>query len=109
MQLLPSHHPWALITCLVWQVDIMQSQTAADVAVIGANAKREAAILVNRAEADALQLEQQTKATWYSALKERLGWTNAEFLQYVKIKSLASQPSDSMVVGVGALGEQAGA
>ena len=43
----------------------------------------------------------------YAALKERLGWTNAEFLQYVKIKSLSSQPSDSMVVGVGAMGETA--
>ena len=72
-------------------------------AVIAATAKRDASIIVNQAEASALQLEQSTKAQWYSALKERLGWSNAEFLQYVKIKSLSSQPSESMVVGVGAL------
>ena len=93
------------VTRVLKEVDIMQSQTAADVTVIAANAKREATVIVNQAEAEALQLEQSTKAQWYSALKERLGWNNAEFLQYVKIKSLSSQPSESMVVGVGALGE----
>ena len=64
-------------------------------------------MLINQAEADALQLEQSTKARWYTSLKERLGWSNAEFLQYVKIKSLSSQPSESMTVGVSAVGEQA--
>jgi len=93
------------VTRVLKEVDILQSQTGAEVAVIGATAKREASIIVNQAEADALQLEQSTKAQWYAALKQRLGWTNAEFLQYVKIKSLSSQPSDSMVVGVSAMGE----
>jgi len=88
-------------------VDILQSQTAAEVTVIAADAKRQASILINRAEADALQLEQSTKATWYASLKERLGWSNSEFLKYVKIKSLSSQPSESMVVGVSAMGEAA--
>jgi hypothetical protein len=93
------------VTRVLKEVDIMQSQTAADVAVIAASAKREASIAINQAEAEALQLEQSTKAQWYSALKVALGWSNAEFLQYVKIKSLASQPSDSMVVGVSAMGD----
>ena len=95
------------VTRVLKEVDILQSQTAADVAVIGASATREASIIVNQAEAEALQLEQSTKAEWYSSLKQRLGWSNAEFLQYVKIKSLSSQPSESMVVGVSAMGEQA--
>jgi len=95
------------VTRVLKDVDIMQSQTAADVTVIGANAQREASIILNHAEAEALQLEQSTKAQWYSALKQRLGWSNNEFLQYVKIKSLSSQPSESMVVGVSAMGEQA--
>ena len=95
------------VTRVLKEVDILQSQTAADVAVIGASATREASIIVNQAEAKALQLEQSTKAEWYSSLKQRLGWSNAEFLQYVKIKSLSSQPSESMVVGVSAMGEQA--
>ena len=73
-------------------------------ALISAAAQREASVLVNQAEADALQLEQTTKAVWYAKLKKKLGWSNTDFLQYVKIKSLAAQPSESMVVGVGAMG-----
>lgn len=93
------------VTRVLKEVDILQSETEAQIAVISATAKRQAAVLVNKAEAEALQLEQSTKATWYAKLKEQLGWSNAEFLQYVKIKSLAAQPADSMVVGVGAMGE----
>ena len=95
------------VTRVLKEVDILQSETEADIALISSTAKREANVLVNQAEADALRLEQSTKAQWYAKLKETLGWSNAEFLQYVKIKSLSSQPGDSMVVGVGALGETA--
>jgi hypothetical protein len=93
------------VTRVLKEVDILQSQTAADVAVIGASARREASVIVNQAEAEALRLEQSTKAHWYSSLKQRLSWSNADFLQYVKIKSLSSQPSNSMTVGVSAMGE----
>ena len=95
------------VTRVLKEVDILQSETEADIALISSTAKREANVLVNQAEADALRLEQSTKALWYAKLKETLGWSNAEFLQYVKIKSLSSQPGDSMVVGVGAMGEVA--
>ena len=61
-----------IVTRVLKEVDILLSQTAADVTVIVASAKREATILVNQAEADALQLEQSTKAEWYSALKRQL-------------------------------------
>ena len=93
------------VTRVLKEVDILQSRTEAEIAVINANAQREATVLVNQAEADALKLEQGAKASWYRKLKETLGWNNADFLQYVKIKSLSSQPSDSMVVGVSAMGE----
>jgi len=66
--------------------------------------RREASVLVNQAEADALQLEQSTKALWYSKLKTALSWSNEDFLKYVKINSLSAQPSDTMVVGVSAMG-----
>jgi len=92
------------VTRVLKEVDILQSQTEAEIALISATAERDASILVNQAQADALQLEQGTKAFWYKKLKTKLGWTNAQFLQYVKIKSLAAQPSDSMVVGVSAMG-----
>ena len=92
------------VTRVLKEVDILQSQTEAQIALINAEAKREAAVLINRATAAALQLEQGTKATWYARLKSHMRWDNAAFLQYVKIKSLATQPSESMVVGVSALG-----
>jgi len=92
------------VTRVLKQVDIMQSETEASIALINAEAKREAAVLVNEATTNALQLEQHTKAYWYKRLKEHMGWDNAAFLQYVKMKSLNSQPADSMVVGVSAVG-----
>jgi len=92
------------VTRVLKEVDILQSQTEAEIALISASAEREASVLVNQAKADALQLEQGTKAFWYKKLKEKLGWSNSQFLQYVKIKSLSAQPSDSMVVGVSAMG-----
>ena len=95
------------VTRVLKEVDILQSETEAEIALVSSTATREANVLVNQAEADALRLEQSTKAQWYSKLKESLGWSNAEFLQYVKIKSLSSQPGDSMVVGVSAMGETA--
>jgi len=92
------------VTRVLKEVDILRSETDADIAMISATAEREASIIVNHAEAEALQLEQGTKAYWYNKLKTKLGWSNSQFLQYVKIKSLAAQPSDSMVVGVSAMG-----
>ena len=46
------------------EVDILQSKTEADIALISATAKRDATVLVNQAEADALRLEQSTKSKW---------------------------------------------
>ena len=92
------------VTRVLKEVDILQSETEAEIALISATAKREASVTVNQAEAEALELEQSTKAVWYSRLKTALGWSNTDFLQYVKIKSLAAQPSETMVVGVSAMG-----
>jgi len=92
------------VTRVLKEVDIMQSETEATITLINAEAKREAAILVNKASMEALELEQQTKAFWYHRLKEHMGWDNAAFLQYVKMKSLNAQPAESMVVGVNAVG-----
>lgn len=40
----------------------------------------------------------------YKELKRSLNWTSADFLQYVKIKSLSAQQPDHMVVGVKSMG-----
>ena len=82
----------------------MQSQTDATIAVIDAEAAREAAVIKSKANAAALELEQATKAYWYAQLKEHMGWNNSHVLQYVKMKSLNAQPASSMVVGVSPVG-----
>lgn len=76
----------------------------ASIALIRAQGAREAAVIMSQANAQALQLEQATKAYWYAQLKERMSWNNSHLLQYVKMKSLNAQPSASMVVGVSPVG-----
>lgn len=76
----------------------------AQIALIRAQGAREAAVIISQANAQALQLEQATKAYWYAQLKERMSWNNSHLLQYVKMKALNAQPSESMVVGVSPVG-----
>ena len=95
------------VTRVLKEVDVLQSQTNAEIVEIDAQAARESAVVVNEAEAAALQLEQGTKAVWYAALKEALHWSNTDLLRYVKLKSIIAQPSDRMVVGVSAVEGQA--
>jgi len=92
------------VTRVMKEVDILESETKADIARINAEAARAANVLINEAEAQAIRLEQTTKAHWYAELKKTLKWTNDDFLKYIKIKSLDKQQSDNMVVGVSALG-----
>jgi len=86
------------------EVDVLRAETDASINKINAEAERAAAVAINQAEADALRLEQNTKASYFAQLKKGLGWSAEDFLKYMKIKSLAAQPSDSMVVGVSAMG-----
>ena len=58
------------VTRVLKEVDVLQSQTNAEIVEIDAQAARESAVVVNEAEAAALQLEQGTKAVWCAALKE---------------------------------------
>ena len=55
------------VTRVLKEVDILQSETEASIALISATANREASIIVNQAQANALQLEQSTKAEWCAA------------------------------------------
>merc|ERR1712137_166684 len=88
------------VTRVLKEVDILQAETDAQIAKINAQAKREADVIVNEANAQALRLEQSTKAFWYQQLKSELGWSTEDFLKYVKIKSINKQEMDHVVVGV---------
>jgi len=88
------------VTRVMKEVDILESETNAKIAEINAQAKREADVIVNQADAEALRLEQSTKAFWYQRLKDTLAWSTDDFLKYIKIKSINKQESDHVVVGV---------
>jgi len=92
------------VTRVVKEVDLMQSETDAKVVEVNAEAARERAVIEGEANAKALQREQSARATMYARLRSHLGWSAAEFLQYIKMKALNSQPQSNVVVGVNPLG-----
>lgn len=95
------------VTRVLNEVEIMDSETKAEIAMINAEAEREAAVIINEADAEALKLEQRAKAEMYMKLKEHMGWDSAQFLEYVKMSALNSQPSTSVTVGVNPVGQVA--
>lgn len=92
------------VTRVEKEVDLLQSETTAQVIEMQADAARQKAIIEGEAEAAALIREQQSKTTMYQQLKDHLGWTTTHLLQYVKMKSLNKQTGSNVVVGVNALG-----
>ena len=92
------------VTRVQEQVNLLQAQTSATIARINAEAEREATVIINQANADALEREQAVKGEMYSKLREHLGWSPAQFLQYVRIKALNAQPGSKVMVGVGSVG-----
>ena len=97
------------VTRVVKEVDLLQSETDAQVIEINAEAARERAIIEGRANAHALQHEQGARSTMYKRLRDHLGWSAEHFLQYIKMKALNAQPNNNVVVGVNALGSVASA
>jgi len=90
------------------QVDLTSSETAATIRRINAEASRQSAEIVSKANADALQREQDIKGQMYAKLKEHLGWSPTQFLQYIKQKALNAQPDNRVLVGVNAIGQVPG-
>lgn len=92
------------VTSVLKEVDILQSETAAKIALINAEADRTASVMINKANANALKMEQDTKAQMYAQLRQAMNWTAPQFLEYVRIKALNSQPTDNVLVGTSAVG-----
>jgi len=92
------------VTRVTKQVDVQQSETDAAVLEINAEAARERAVIEGEANAAALEIEQNARATMYARLREHLGWSADHFLQYMKMKALNAQPQRNVVVGVNPVG-----
>merc|ERR1712227_829847 len=75
-------------TAVDMDITVLQAQTDATIATINAEAARESSVIINRANTIALQREQAAKANMYSQIRQHLNWTQAQFLEYIRIKSL---------------------
>jgi len=93
-----------LTTQVLKSIDLLQSETDAQVTRINAEGARVSAILINEASANALQQEQAAKAIMYKRLRDHLNFTQPQFLEYIKMKSLNSQPSTKVKLGVNPVG-----
>jgi len=98
------------VTRVLKQVDLLQSTTDAEIAVINAEADRQKQVIEGAAEAEALKIEQNVKANMYAKLTQHLSWGTPEFLRYIKMKALNEQETQKkVVVGVDPIGTVASA
>lgn len=89
------------VTNVIKDIDVLTAETAATITAIGAGASATSSILVNKAAADGSVAQQEAKATAYADLQTKLSLTNAEVLEYVKIRALSEgRASKSTVVGM---------
>jgi len=94
------------VTAVEQSIALLQSQTDAQVNLIGAEGSRVSAVLISQANSDALLREQTAKAEMYSMLRQHLNWTEPQFLDYIRMKALNNQPTQSNVkVATDAIGE----
>jgi regulator of protease activity HflC (stomatin/prohibitin superfamily) len=92
------------VTRVLTDIDILQSETEAQVVEINADAARQRDVIIGQANAEALKREQGVKSTMYKRIRDHLGWTAPQFLQYVKMKALNTQPQSKVIVGVNGVG-----
>jgi len=92
------------VTEVLKEVDILQSETTARVTKTNAEAARLSAVVMNEAAATALVLEQGAKAEMYAQMRSHLNWSQGQFLEYIRMKSLNSQPGTNVKLGVTPVG-----
>lgn len=85
------------VTAVEQEIAVLQAQTDAQINTIQAEAARASSVLINNANAEALVREQSAKAEMYARIRSHLNWTQPQFLEYVRMKALNSQPSQSHV------------
>lgn len=91
-------------TAVDMDITVLQAQTDATIATINAEAARESSVIINRANTIALQREQAAKANMYSQIRQHLNWTQPQFLEYIRIKSLNSQSSEHVKLAMDPVG-----
>merc|ERR1711939_176328 len=87
------------VTNVIKDIDVLTAQTAAQVAGIAAGAAATSDLLINEARTTGFYAQQEAKADAYANLQTKLGLTNKEVLDYVKIRSLTEGRKGDTVVG----------
>jgi hypothetical protein len=80
------------------QIDIMDSKANATCAVVNARAMAPARVLVNKANAFALNVTHEAKALAYSRLQQTLKLTAQDMVKYVRIKTIQTHAGSRMTV-----------
>ena len=84
-------------TAVEQEIAVLQSVTDAQVATIAAEGARASSVILNVANNDALEREQSAKAEMYAMIRQNLNWTQPQFLEYIRLKALNSQPDQTHV------------
>lgn len=82
------------------EIDILKSQVEAEITIVNANAAATKKLILNQASALGFNVTQGAKASSYTALKEALGLTGSQLMDYLRVKSVRTHNSDRLVVGI---------
>lgn len=81
-------------------IDILKSQVDAQITVVNADAAATQKLILNQASAYGFNVTQAAKGENYKLLKEVLGLTGEQLMDYLRIKSVRTHNSNRLVVGV---------
>jgi len=87
------------VTNVVKDIDVLTAETAAQIAEVAAGAAATSDLLINSARTTGFYAQQEAKADAYAEMQSKLGLTNKEILDYVKIRSLTEGRKGDTVVG----------
>lgn len=85
------------VTNILKNVEVLTAKNDAAIAVVKAKAAATSSVLVNAATAQGFYATQQAKAEAYAELRSMLGLSNAEIVEYVKIRSLTHSGPQTVV------------
>jgi len=86
------------VTRVIKDIDVLTSETQAQITSINANAAAQGALLVNEAKTSGFKRQQAAKAEAYKTLGSSLSLNTDEVLEYVKIRSLLAKRKKAKTV-----------
>mmetsp|Transcript_4125 Transcript_4125/g.6070 ORF Transcript_4125/g.6070 Transcript_4125/m.6070 type:complete len:311 (+) Transcript_4125:2271-3203(+) len=82
------------------EIDILSAESTATITKIGADAEATATILMNNATMEGFTQVQDAKATGYRMFYSKLGWTQAQILKYIQMKTIGHHDPHKSMFGI---------